>query len=146
MGAKREDITEALILEILADMSVGASLSDACKRLNVPVPTIWQRIQKSSELYKEYCRARERRADAVFERMEELEGQVLKGKINPKAFHAVSRSMQWRLGKMKPKDYADRHTVEHTGKINVASEIATARRRAIIESVEDAEIIEEKKP
>ncbi len=141
MPVRRKDITDDTVLEILGDMSLGMSLSAACKCRGINTSTIWGRIQRSSKMYTEYTRARERRSDAVFEKMEELEEQVMNGKICPKAYRAASETMRWRLGKMKPKTFGDKQQVEHTGNISIASEITAARRASIIESI-DAEPVQ----
>ncbi len=130
------DINDSLLMEIIADMAVGSSLTQACKSRGYNTTTIWGRIQKSSKLYECYLRARDQRSDVLFERMEDLEQEVMDGKIHPKAYRAVAETMKWRLGRMKPRVYGDKHMVEHSGQVNIASEIATARRASIIESVD----------
>lgn len=143
MPAKRTDITDDVINEILMEMSVGESFKKACNSRGFLHTTIWGRIQKSATLYDRYTRAREQRSDCIFEEMEELEQLVLQGKINPKAYRAVADTMKWRLGRMKPSTYGEKQTVEHTGTINIASEIATARRAAIIERIEQPAVADD---
>lgn len=133
---KYDKVTKQLIYKILSDVSLGMSLNKACKSYNVNINTVRAWMIREPGLHVRYMHAQEARSYAIFDEMEELEDQVLEGKINPKAYRAAAETRKWRLGKMNQKRFGDRQILEHTGKVNVASEIATARRAAIIESVE----------
>lgn len=55
-----------------------------------------------------YTRAKDVQADAVFERMGEIEEQTLSGAVEPAAARAVLGSMQWRADKLAPRRYGNK--------------------------------------
>lgn len=55
-----------------------------------------------------YARAKDIQADAVFERMGEIEEQTLSGVVEPAAARAVLGSMQWRADKLAPRRYGNK--------------------------------------
>ena len=84
------------------------------------------------------ARAREMGQDCSVEEMQQIEGDVLKGAVDPHAARVVLSSMQWRASKIAPKKYGDKQQVEHSGSIDIGAELnerlAAARKKAAEEN------------
>lgn len=61
---------------------------------------------------KEYMRARELRADARFERLDEIMDEVRAGKLDPSAARVMMDAIKWQTGKENAKRYGDAVTVK----------------------------------
>ena len=129
MGKKADPKLKALqCKEILRRVSEGESLTRICRDEDMPALTtandwLW------AEYSEEYARARDQRAEAIFEETLEIAddgtGDMV---IDPETGlerlnnEHVQRSRlrvdtrKWMLGKMSPKKYGDKLDVEHTGK------------------------------
>ena len=104
------------VIDLIAqDMSARA----ACKKAGIKISTFYKYVSDDNELYEQYARACEIRADITFDGIAEQERLCLKGKIDPKAFRSVVDSMKWRLGKMKAKSYGDKVDMNLDGKLEI---------------------------
>lgn len=72
--------------------------------------------------------------DCSVEEMQQIEADVINGKVDAHAARVVLSSMQWRASKLSPKKYGDKQQVEHSGSIDVGAELserlAAARKKA----------------
>lgn len=112
---KRGTRTTEAIPDILARVSRGESLVKACEANKIVHSTFLERCAKDSKLADDYARARASGADYEFEGMQDLESQVLSGKLDPQAFRVAMDARKWRLARKSPKKYGDRSTLEHVG-------------------------------
>ena len=67
------------------------------------------------ELAAMYARAREFRADARADKIDEITIMVIEGKLDPSAARVVIDAEKWQAGKEMPKRYGDRITQEVVG-------------------------------
>jgi hypothetical protein len=65
----------------------------------------------------DYGRAREEGAHHDFDRLRDLEQELLAGKLDPQAARVAIDSIKWRLSKQLPRIYGDRQTIEHQGEV-----------------------------
>lgn len=101
------DKLASVILSEMANNDV--SLRQICSRPGMPHRnTVNRWLATNPDFATKYAHAREGQADVVFERMGELEQQVLLGKVDPKAARVVLESRRWRAEKLKPKVYGQR--------------------------------------
>lgn len=112
--------------EICERIARDESLLSICKDEHIPSKdTIYRwllNFDKRPELIQfgdDYSRARAEQPEATYERLIQLEHDVLDDKINPNAARVALLSMQWRMGKMKPKKYGDVKQLDVSGGIDL---------------------------
>lgn len=66
-----------------------------------------------------YARAREMGADHEFDRIEEIEKDLIAKEIDPHVARVLIDSIKWRLSKKLPRVYGDRSHIEHSGAVKV---------------------------
>lgn len=115
--------------EILAKVRAGSSLIAACKSGDDWTPSeatfrLW--CDSDADLSAKYARARDDRADAIFEECmiiaDSQEGDVITVDGNASPNHdLIARAKlridtrRWMLGKMQPKKYGDKIDLNHGG-------------------------------
>tara|TARA_R110000822_G_scaffold253030_1_gene379593 strand:+ start:1283 stop:1720 length:438 start_codon:yes stop_codon:yes gene_type:complete len=118
---------EAKFEEVLKYVRNGLSVSKACKEQNTVGETLFYKmVGESVEREKNYERAREKRADVIFEEIKEIADKqdkdvYIDSEGNEKTDHnIVQRSRlqidarKWMLGKMNPKKYSDSSKLDLT--------------------------------
>ncbi len=119
-------------LEQLAD---GELLSVIAEEVGLKRTTLYMRLQETPELVDAYARAREAGHDARAERLSQKTTRELptlpSGAIDPAAVSQLKLEVdtdKWLLGKVAPR-YGDRQQIEHSGSIDLANAVLSARRR-----------------
>lgn len=119
------------ISAILASVESGLSLRKACEAIGFERKTFEYWVSKDEQLASQYERARESRADSIFEEIIDIQdakpdyiislsedGEGGTKKIDP-AFVTWQKNRidarKWMLGKMQPKKYGERLAMEHGG-------------------------------
>lgn len=132
------DTKTEVIAAILALVDDGKSLRQACKEIDFPRKTFEGWIDSDPDLAAQYGRARENRADKIFEEILVIQdekpdsvvqlspdGEGGSQRIDP-AFVTWQKNRidarKWILGKMAPKKYGDRVELEHSGEIKTPAE------------------------
>ena len=77
--------------------------------------TVRHWMLEEPELAANYARARELRADARADRIDEITSMIINGELDPQAAKVVIDAEKWLAGKEQPKKYGDKITQEHTG-------------------------------
>ena len=96
----------------------GESLREICATKGMPnKSTILRWLDDDEDLATTMARARGMQADALDDDIQEVVNAVRKGTLEPHAGQVIIRAHQWRAGKMKPKKYGDRQTVNMNHKI-----------------------------
>jgi hypothetical protein len=118
---------EEIILQRLAE---GEALNVICADESIPVAesTVRKRAIEDPSFGAKYARAREVGFDCRGERAVEAT-KTEEAKKNPQAARLIFDAERWYLGKMKPKTFGDRQTVEHEGTVTHRHEPDTARER-----------------
>lgn len=125
---QRKDLCEAILKRVAG----GESLRSVCADEDMPALTTANDWLHSEEYGEHYARAREQRAEAMFEEILAISDDGSNDYIvDPETglerlnSEHVQRSRlrvdsrKWMLGKMQPKTYGDKLDVEHKGAVNV---------------------------
>ena len=118
---------EKVFALILQEIEEGASLRSILRRDEMPTQkTFFDWLHNDEDKVKQYARATEKRADAIFEEILEIADEKSndtiytdKGEIPNSEWMARSRlrvdARKWMLGKMNPKKYGDKLDVTSDG-------------------------------
>lgn len=95
----------------------GRSVRNVCKDKDMPDRrTIDRWCNRYPSFAAKYKQAIELRLMDQFESLEDIEEKTLNGEYDPKAASVTIGSRQWRLAKLRPKQFGDKQQIEHTGK------------------------------
>lgn len=111
---QRKEIGDRLCRGIAA----GLSVAKCCAQDGMPSKeTIFQWLMDDEELSDQYARARERRADARAERIDEITDEVKLGTLGANEARVIIDAEKWQAGKENSKRYGDK--LDLTGDFNV---------------------------
>lgn len=132
------------ILYAINELGQGRTLTDACDRANVPIPTFWSYVNKDPKLHEMYVEADQRSGDAMADALVNIDNHKIHGQADPKMAKVISDNIKWVLSKRRPKEFGDRVQVDHSVTVDVAITTAldAARRRVPALEFEDAQIVE----
>ena len=71
----------------------------------------WARLSVDKDLQDKYLRAREHRAHARFERLQELMDRIESGELDPTAARVMIDALKWQCAHEKPNVYGDSLTM-----------------------------------
>lgn len=112
MGAGRPtDYTPEQSESICEWIAEGKSLLSWTRENQVGLSTVYQWLRKQSEFAENYARAREDAADTLVDRLSDIadsEEDIQRAKLK-------CDNIKWVAARMKPKNYSERHNVEHSG-------------------------------
>lgn len=120
---------EIVFKRILSEIEEGASLRSVLRREGMPNQnTFFEWLYNDEDKTKQYARACEMRADAIFEDIlliaDETAGDkkfTEQGEVIDSEYVARSRikidARKWMLGKMQPKKYGEKIQQEHSGEV-----------------------------
>ena len=130
--AKRRNVTYEKFNKVIQLIeNEGFSLKKACKQVKLDFTTFDSICSEDEEKNNQYTRAKERRTDALFEKMYEIASEPCKdesvtihddGRVVTTKFNNVQDkrlridTIKWMLGKMQPKKYGDKLDVTTDGK------------------------------
>ena len=90
------------------------SLKQICELPGMPTSrTVYNWLRTNDEFFRLYARARQDQAHSSVYRLQELEGKVECGALEPNAARVIADSIKWRASKLLPKAYGDR--IQHSG-------------------------------
>lgn len=117
-------------------ISSGMSLRTALKQKDVFSKNIWDEMIKDEEKNTRYARAREERADAIFEEIIEIadnsgsDKKKLDNGVEVIDHEAIQRdrlrvdARKWAVSKMNPDKYGDKLGLKHSGEIRQSSDLS----------------------
>lgn len=123
------DTKAEVIEQILSLVDDGKSLRQACKEIDFPRKTFEGWLEADEELSAQYARARENRAEKIFEEILTIadrpapttdSGATDSGDVQHRRLQIDAR--RWMLGKMSPKKYGDKIDLEHSGSVKTYSD------------------------
>jgi hypothetical protein len=104
--------------KLLKAISEGKSLRKACEGKGMPVTsTVMKWLAEDAEFSEQYARACDERALFHFEECLEIADATNADDVAKAKLRIDTR--KWMVGKMAPKKYGDRQTVEHEGGVTV---------------------------
>lgn len=122
--AKRKDCYDrAEVMATICDLVARKQTLNQITQLpNMPsYETVRQWLLEDKELAANYARARECRADARADRIDQITTMIVNGELDPQAAKVIIDAEKWLAGKEKPKVYGDKVFQEHSGSINVTT-------------------------
>ena len=95
---------------------VGESLNKICQRPGMPSRTsVYRWLREYEQFRNNYARATEDRAESIFEEMLDIADSAEEETASIAKARLQIDARKWILGKMNPKKYSDKQTVEHSG-------------------------------
>lgn len=97
----------------------GESLLSFCKAKGFPYVTVLDWIGADPARTENYARAREARAEMVFESLDEVSEQAVTAEtaVEVAGLRLKADNIKWKLARMAPKKYGDKVDVNHSGAI-----------------------------
>lgn len=139
MGRHRESIDQSKADIICAAIAEGYSLRKACQLPDMPKPsTVCEWVLKDAAFAEQYTHARQLQAqllaDEILEIADDGRNDIIEVEENGKTrietnWDCIHRSRirvdtrKWYLSKVLPKIYGDKIGVEHSGGVNLISDI-----------------------
>ena len=132
------DYTTAKADFICSELATGKSLRTICKGEDMPATgTVYRWLIENKAFQDQYTHAREEQADTIFDEMldiaddgvndyqETAEGKKLNSEAIQRSRLRID-ARKWVLGKLRPKKYGDKSSVEISGEIKGAPMIGFA--------------------
>lgn len=114
--SKREEVYTVELGERVCDLvSGGSNLHRISLMQGEGFPssgTMYRWCDQHPEFASKYARARENRADARAERIDEITEQMIRGEIKPDVARVAIDAMKWQAGKEMPRRYGEKLTLD----------------------------------
>jgi hypothetical protein len=107
MSASKELTIAHKVCDLIAE---GQSMRSATKEAGIEITKFLRILNKEgdvSELAQHYVRARATRADARFERVDEIMAELRTGKLDAQQARVMLDAIKWQTGKENAKRYGD---------------------------------------
>lgn len=121
---ERQEIYQRVCRGVVA----GLSVAKCCAMPGMPSKdTVFQWLMDDAEFSDQYARARERRADARAERIDDLCDDVKAGTLKPDAARVIIDAEKWQAGKENSKRYGDKLTLDGDMNLKLTDEQLESR-------------------
>ena len=115
---RRAAYSERIALAVCDRVMDGESLRAVCEDPAMPCRrTVYKWLVDHPGFFERYSRAREIRADDLFDAMDAIERAVLAGELNPNSARVALDSRKWRLARMSSRYADNKPTMEIEGDI-----------------------------
>lgn len=105
--------TQEMADKICEHIAGGGAIRKFCNEDGNPSwPTVSRWLNDYPSFHSQYARAREQQADAYFERVLDVASDQNR---DPNDRRIEVDALKWTAGKLRPKIYGEKQTVEHTG-------------------------------
>lgn len=94
------------------EVAGGLSVKKSCEKVEVDRSSFFRALQVDKELSEQYTRAREARADARFERADDIAEKLERGEIDSMTARVLLDNIKWQCGKEKGRVYGDSTTIK----------------------------------
>lgn len=121
-AAKADGQTKAEIIQSVLDgMYAQESTSEMCRRAGISLSLFFKWVNEDPDVGEQYVRAREARADAVFEQLDEIgeEAAMAESAVQVAGLRLKADNLKWKLARMAPKKYGEKLQTEHSGSVDV---------------------------
>jgi len=109
---KSKEVVDEICRRILDD----ESLSAICRDPHMPAKVNFLRwVKDDDDVRTQYTRARAQSGHTIYSKIQELETELKRDKVDDKKFRCLVDSMKWRAGRMHGK-YNEKIIIEQTGK------------------------------
>jgi hypothetical protein len=106
--AASNTFTDEIGLRICKGIACGLSVNKSCAENDLHPSTFWEHLAKNEKLSDNYARAREARADARAESIDDLSQRVIAGEIDPQAARVAMDAQKWLTARENPKRYGEK--------------------------------------
>lgn len=131
--AKGIQYSEEVVQHVCALIAGGMSLRKACDEPDTPSrDTFNQWIMTRPDVSDQYTRAREMRADARADRIDDITTKVEMGLLDPNAARVIIDAEKWQAGKENSKRYGDKLSVEANVAVSMSDDQVNARVSQLI--------------
>jgi len=114
------EYTEEIAETICALVAGGSNLTKIGKMDDMPCrDTIYKWKRLNEEFADNYTRARDTRADARADRIDDIVDKVENDELPSDRARVMIDAIKWMAGKEAPKRYGDKVEVEHSGNVEV---------------------------
>lgn len=112
---------DAIVRAVLDGMIAGESASEMCRRHQTPLSTFFTWVNENQSYSDDYARAREARADAAFEEIDQISGDAVlaENAVQVAGLRLKADNLKWKLARMAPKKYGEKLQTEHSGAVDV---------------------------
>lgn len=123
MAARKDCYNRKEVMQTICDLVARKqTLNQITQLKDMPsYETVRQWMLEDKELAGNYARARELRADARADRIDEITALIINGELDPQAAKVVIDAEKWLAGIEKPKVYGNKVFQEHSGSVNVTT-------------------------
>jgi len=94
--------------DICTLVACGMSIRKAVTAKGISSETFYEELTKNDDLAKRYAQAREKRADARAESIDDLCAKVISGEIDPNAARVAMDAQKWLTARENPKRYGEK--------------------------------------
>lgn len=112
MGRPRLPVNRAICDEICYQVAHGSNLHRLCEidadHKYPDLRTVYRWLDTDVAFAQAYARARESRADARADRIDEISQQVIDGELDPQAARVVIDAEKWQAAHEQPRKYGDK--------------------------------------
>jgi hypothetical protein len=118
-GSKPVRYSDKVFASICEEIAQGRSLRSICTAKDMPsVGTVmrWLAEDEGGELREQYARARDAQSDVIADEIL----MIADTEDDPQKARVRIDARKWLAGKMKPKVYGDKQTVEHQGGVSIS--------------------------
>lgn len=98
---------------VIQIISGGDSVMTACEQVGMNKSTFFYWLIKDDNLADQYARARQSRADARFESLDDIMAELKEKKIDPQTARVLMDAIKWQCGKEKGAVYGDSTQLRH---------------------------------
>jgi len=111
---------EGSMRQLCEDIAGGESLAAFARRMGFPYTTILGWIDADEIRAEKYARAREARADFIFDQLDEVSDQAVSAEtaVEVAGLRLKADNIKWKLARMAPKKYGDKVEQIHSGAID----------------------------
>ncbi len=124
--------------EITGRLVEGESLREICSSKGTPnKKTVLKWLGADPELATIMARAREMLGDVLDDDIHQVIKELRAGTLEPQAAQVIIRALQWRAGKLKPKVYGEKQTIDMNHGVQdpeeiVAQALAATKRLGLV--------------
>jgi hypothetical protein len=107
--ARPSSLTPEVAAAICDRIASGESVKKICASADMPdASTVFRWLAADKSFCDQYMRARESRADARFEEVDQIKADLRAGEIDANAARVLIDAVKWQTGKENAKRYGDR--------------------------------------
>lgn len=139
MGTEIIKPVSAIGLAVCDKIVEGKSIQTACREMGIGTETFYIEMRENPDLQASYTHARSARADARFEKIDDIMDDMRAGEIDPVTAKVMLDAIKWQCSKEKAATYGDSTTIRGDKDNPIAVQaLATALEERVKARIEHA--------